>query len=169
MKRLKIHKKKIIIFCVIVFCIYNIIWYVGKLHWYLQDEIKLWNYNGHFKITDNVQDDEKYCYYVDLPIYLYWGNGNLAISEYMEAEGDLFVSKSGLIIWREPFQKDAMEIGITLVHDNQEEQIYMIDNCTAMYSEQQKYIDDSQEQVDLLFHKAEKMWGIKMPWHNSSK
>lgn len=125
-------------------------------------------------IDGMVVDDDGYCYDVHYPFYLNWESGNLSISQPLDKVGEvsesdgqsLYVSSSNMIIWMKPFYRGVDEIGVILVQGDKSRQIYLLDNETARYSDDQPYVDAGKDEINRLFRKAEEEWNIKMPWKN---
>lgn len=153
----------------IVFVFINILWYVGSYSQYQEFESML---RAHSDKTDGtLLDNEGFCYSVKKPSYLLWREGNLAIGKSLEAVDEpaengktLYASHSSLIIWMKHFHKGIRELGVILVQDGVSRQIYLEDNRTARYKDDQPYVDAGQEEIDKLFRKAEQEWKLEMPW-----
>lgn len=78
--------------------------------------------------------------------------------------GFIQVMFGDLIIWMKHFHKGIRELGVILVQDGVSRQIYLEDNRTARYKDDQPYVDAGQEEIDKLFRKAEQEWKLEMPW-----
>lgn len=167
------NKKKIVISLFVMLLVFiNVIWYVGMFRPYflLQNEMKN---NPNYIGSGGILDNEGYSYAVHYPTYLYWKDGNLSISAPLEAvnnvqvEGDktAYATNGGsLIIWLEHFTGDIKEIGLILNANNETRYIYLTDSKTAKYEDDQELVDDSQDEINVLFEKAEDAWNLEMSW-----
>ena len=72
--------------------------------------------------------------------------------------------QSSIIIWMKLFYQGVKEVGVILVEGEMQPQVYLTDSKTARYPDDQIYVDNHQAEINVLFEKAEKMWGLEMPW-----
>lgn len=167
----KKRRKIIIAVFAVIFLILNIAWYIGMLRPYLL--LKFEMRNSPYYMGKNVMDDEdEYTYGIAYPTYLYWGNGNLSIVSPLVEDNRIpteegktsYSSSSSLIIWIEHFTGNIREIGVRLTIDNETREIYLTDSGTARYEEDQPFVDEGQEMINVLFEKAEDAWNLEMPW-----
>lgn len=136
----------------------NIIWYIGAFRPYYmwQKEMKQ---QPEYK-DGLILDEDGYTYGVHFPTYLYWMDGNLSIAsplepiEEMEDGKKSYATSSGLIIWTKYFSGEVDEVGVLLLQDGVLYQIYLVDNETARYSDEQEIVDKEQEEINKLFEKA---------------
>lgn len=169
-ERTKKRYKAIVLGIFVLFVILNIVWFIGACSQYYMWHRKMIKEPG--SINGDVIDDEGYCYSIHYPMYLGWG-GNLSIAQSLDVLDDvdvdgkpLYVSHSSLIIWMKNFYEGVKEVGVILVQDGVSRQIYLEDNETARYADDQPYVDAGQEEINKLFRKAEEEWNIEMPWKN---
>ncbi|SEF66325.1 hypothetical protein [Lachnospira multipara] len=174
-----LHSKAFILcftFLFLILSVMSIAWYYGKykpFHKYyvlMEKSPYFTGTKGQPYNKDNaVWDGEKYTLSVCMPAYLLWADGNLAISSPMELVGPdpenpgkmmYVMGDHGLIIWLEDFTGNIKELGVIL--DGR--QIYLEDSRTARYEEYQPYVDENTDKIDILFRKAEDLWGLEMPW-----
>ncbi len=177
MKKIKeiVSRKPVRVLLIICFIIiiYSIIWYFGMCHQYVMWHIKMYRESG--SISADVFDEEGYCRAIHYPYYLNWQSGNLSVSSSLDraaeipesGEKPLYVSSSGLIIWLKPFCGGVDEVGVILLQGDTQRQIYLEDNETARYPDDQPYVDAGRDEINKLFRKAEEEWDIEMPWKES--
>lgn len=72
----------------------------------------------------------------------------------------------GLIIWLNPFSGSVKEVGMIHYEGNNMNQIYLEDSKTARFPDQQKYVDLCEEEIEVLFSKAQDLWLLSMPYAN---
>lgn len=163
-------RKIILIVAVVMLFLYTIIWYIGMFRQYAH-----WQYEFYTKYdTWYVYEDEDYYNYsFAYPYFLLFKGGNLAIgpsivhhpNTVVDSEGNIeYMPQSSIIIWMKPFYQGVKEVGVILVEGEMQRQVYLTDSKTARYPDDQIYVDNHQTEINVLFEKAEKMWGLEMPW-----
>ena len=159
MKIMKIRKflkiKYVIIIAVILFIIYNFIWYFTVSWTYdrykndMEPEFEgLWETVTHRAYSAL---DEEYAYYLKYPAYLYF-TGNLAAGT---PDGS-----NTLIIWPSFWGKEHFKYGATIRDGNEIYQIMVDRQGNAINANDQAIIDQNREQVEVLFSIAEKRFAI---------
>lgn len=147
-------KKKIkitIISVVLVFIIYNLIWYFGSFKVYhdLQKSFPEIQQSG----VKVYVDDDKFQYSVAVPGYLSW-DGNLAVSEEH--------MKYSLLIWLKPFGTNARE-GVMLNDEaGISTQIDLKNSTTASRQADQKMVHSNEKRIAQLYNKANKVWNLEL-------
>lgn len=144
-------KKKIFVgigILVLLFILYNIIWYFESFKNY-------YNYRKEIPEVENsgkhiYVDEDKYQYSVKLPDYLCW-NGNLAVS-------DENVDHA-LIIWLKAWGNQTEE-GVILTSKSGQEQIELVNSKKAVDSRNQNVVDENISKINTLFEKANERWGL---------
>lgn len=174
-RKKKMDKKKrrkiIIAVFAVIFLTLNIAWYIGMLRPYLLLKNQMKN-NPYYVGDSTIWDEDKYTLAVHYPTYLYWADGNLSVSSPLVEDDRIptqddktsYSSRGGLIIWIEHFTGNIREIGVRLTIDNETREIYLTDSGTARYEEDQPFVDEGQEMINVLFEKAEDAWNLEMPW-----
>lgn len=163
-------RKIILIIVIAVLLIYAVIWYIGVCHQYV-----LWKYEfvTKYNTWDVYEDEDYYDYSFRRPFFFQFQVGNLAIGPsivhdsnmVVDKEGNVeYMTKSSIIIWMKPFFQGIKEVGVILVEDEMQRQVYLVDSKTAKYRDDQIYVDNHQAEINVLFEKAEKMWKLEMPW-----
>lgn len=161
----------LIIMLIFALALITPIWYWGCCHQYvlLQKEMNKCN---EYKMKEggwngSIVDDDGYTYAIKMPTFLYWGDGNLAIGGSLEPTGKdeatgktIYKSGDGLIIWLDHWNQGIREVGVILNN----RQIYLVDSSTARYADDQPFVDKYQDEIDMLFEKAERVWKLDMPW-----
>lgn len=167
-----LHSKAFILcftFLFLILGVMSVAWYYGKYKPFHKYYVKIRKNSYYNVVGDNVWDGDKYTLSVCMPAYLLWADGNLAISSPMELVGPdpenpgkmmYVMGDHSLIIWLEDFTGNIKELGVIL--DGR--QIYLEDSRTARYEEYQPYVDENTDKIDILFRKAEDLWGLEMPW-----
>lgn len=169
----KKRRKIIIAILVVLFLILNIAWYIGMLRPYLLLKNQMKNH-PYYMGDSTIWDEDKYTLAVHYPTYLYWADGNLSVGSPLVEEHSIQVEEGktalssaksgGMIIWIEHFTGNIREIGVRLTIDNETREIYLTDSGTARYEEDQPFVDEGQEMINVLFEKAEDAWNLEMPW-----
>lgn len=174
-RKKKMDKKKrrkiIIAVFAVIFLILNIAWYIGMLRPYLLLENQMKN-NPYYVGDSTIWDEDKYTLAVHYPTYLYWADGNLSVSSPLVEDDRILIqdgktsysSRGGLIIWIEHCTGNIKEIGVILTLNDETRYIYLTDSGTARYEEDQPFVDEGQEMINVLFEKAEDAWNLEMPW-----
>ncbi|MCR5608392.1 MAG: hypothetical protein K6G26_04955 [Lachnospiraceae bacterium] len=142
--------KLLVIWGSVVFIIaaYSLVWYIVSYKPYAKYEegFKEFDKSGKKLYVDN----EGYTYSVKKPDYFTW-TGNLAIVD-ME-------DKASLIIWPIDNGKN-MEVGVIIEDNGVSNQIELKDKKTAVYDDQQELVNQYNEQIEILYNKANEVWGI---------
>lgn len=166
----KVKRNKVFWCTLISFILYLLVWFAGTCSqmfiWKIEMMIESGNYYG------SKDDDEGYTYSAHYSNFLLWNDGNLAIAsplDVMEEDvdeygRDLYIVPSSLIVWMKPFYQGVDEVGVILIEEKVSYQIYLEDNRTARYKDDQEIVDRNRTEIDRLFHKAEEQWDIEMPW-----
>lgn len=174
-----LHSKAFILcftFLFLILGVMSIAWYYGKYKpfhkYYVKTENSVYctDKKGEADIKNiAVWDNDKFTLSVSMPALWLWDDGNLAITSPMELVGPdpdnpgkmmYVMGDHSLIIWLEDFTGNIKELGVIL--DGR--QIYLEDSRTARYEEYQPYVDENTDKIDILFRKAEDLWGLEMPW-----
>lgn len=153
--------KKIIlraIFCLLaLFILLNISWYVWRAVKYGSYNAGMEeNYFSTWIVPRYIQTDEDgYDYSVKYPDYL-TVTGNLSVSS---PTTDDNMSTDGLIIWPKFF--GGYEYGVILEEGEDEYQIYINTDGSAIYPEDSETAARHQENIDALLRKAKGMWNLE--------
>ena len=142
--------KLLVIWGSVVFIIaaYSLVWYIVSYKPYAKYEDGFQEFDKSGKKL--YVDGEGYTYSVKKPDYLSW-TGNLAIVD-ME-------DKASLIIWPIDNGKN-MEVGVIIEDNGVSNQIELKDKKTAVYDDQQELVNQYNEQIEILYNKANEVWGI---------
>lgn len=169
-KRKKLYSRIIIIILLVVFAIVNVTWFFGRFYGFYKLKFLIKNDKEYNSELELLIDEEGFCYSVKLPTYLYWQDGNLCIASGIktykidDSEAELYVSPCALIIWIEPSLNKVKEVGVVLSDDESNRQVYLKNSNTAVYDDDQPYVDKNLSIIKSLFEKAEKEWNLIMPW-----
>ncbi len=150
-------KKVIKIVCIllVIFCLLNILWYCWRANKYgVYSEGMSETEFSSFVVPKYLDSSDGYNYSVKYPDYLSF-TGNLALS--VPSEDDNPFTDS-LIIW--PNVDGSYEYGIILYEGEDEWQIYVDENGQALDPQYDEVIENHQENVDLLFEKANERWDL---------
>ncbi|MCR5144247.1 MAG: hypothetical protein K6B67_02930 [Lachnospiraceae bacterium] len=162
--------KKIVFGVFIVFIFYLLVWGIGELKQFVGFKYDLVKSGGNWNMY---VDDDGYGYSVAMPYFLEFKGGNLSISPSLDMnnnddiDGDTMKElypESALIIWLKPFNGEINELGVIITEGNMQRQVYLTDSKNATYPDDQEYVERHQDEINILFGKAEKMWDLKMPW-----
>ena len=143
--------RNIIIVAVILFGIYNLIWYWGMYRPCLayEGEFSEFEDSGDYMLID----EEDYQYSVKTPDYLQW-TGNLGITN-----SEL---SPALIIWV-GFGGKVDSTGIMIKNAADDvEQIELTQDRKAVYSEQEQLVDSNKSVINDMFERAEKIWSLEI-------
>jgi hypothetical protein len=142
--------KLLVIWGSVVFIIvaYSLVWYIVSYKPYAKYEEGFQEFDKTGKKL--YVDNEGYTYSVKKPDYFNW-TGNLAIVD-ME-------DKASLIIWPIDNGKN-MEVGVIIEDNGVSNQIELKDKKTAVYDDQQELVNQYNEQIEILYNKANEVWGI---------
>ena len=164
-------KKQITIISIIaILLLYILVWYFGQFRQYLHWKIDFYTNYGTWYAY---QDEDYYDYSVILPYILEFKGGNLAIGPNIIKHPNIVIDNNGnkaylpqssRIIWMKPFYRGIKEIGVILMDGSCQRQVYLTNSKTALYPDDQTYVDKHQAEIEILFKKAEKMWNLEMPW-----
>ena len=139
---------------------YNLVWYFGRYRIFYEKYKTLVELGSDGKL---LVDNDDYNIYVNLPRYLIWEEGNLAVSmPYIDYGNGEWSPGDAIIIWLNSFSGSTSEVGYISESQTNSEQIYLIDRRTARYKEQQATVDNKQTNIDLLYNKAISIWGEKI-------
>jgi len=168
--RKKLYSRIIIITLLVVFAIVNVTWFLGRFYGFYKLKFLMKSEKGYNSELELLLDKDGFCYSVKLPTYLYWQDGNLCISSEVKTykmyniESELYVSPCTMIIWIEPFLNKVKEVGVILSDDESSRQVYLKNSNTAVYDDDQPYVNKNLPIIKSLFKKAEKEWNLIMPW-----
>ena len=148
-----------------LFLIASFFWFFSRFIGFYRLETTLKKQPGYNSYLDLALDDDRYCFTVKLPTFLYWKDGNLSITKAIpEDENENYRNQDSMIIWLSTFSFQTNEVGVVLIDDTTSRQVYLKDAQTAVFEDDQPYLDRHQKEVQTLIRKAENVWGIKMPW-----
>ena len=147
---IKINGKRIFLFIIVVFVIFNLSWFI----------ITTIKYNKFVKVVPKNEDglylmfkEDGYSYGVKKPDYLQY-TGNLSVSN-ME-KGDV------LIIW--PLLSGGYEYGFILREEDRGYEIYVDENMEPLDKDDVntiKVFEEHKEKVEELFYKANEVWNLE--------
>ncbi|MGE6313515.1 hypothetical protein ACQKD6_24230 [Bacillus cereus] len=145
----KLNMKKIILILIILFGLWNLIWFVTVTIKYQKfiDAVPENKYGVHNK------EESGYVFNVKTPDYLRF-TGNLGVSK--------VESLDGLIIW--PLLFGGYEYGVRLQKGDQVFEIYVDENMNPIYKDDEvavEQIKKNQEEVQAMISKASEIWDLK--------
>ncbi len=165
----KVSKKVLILlFCVMIFLVINVLWYVLIYTPYHNLE-KVLDYDANKKEYIYV-DSDGCSYSVGTPYYL-GTTGNLAITEKLIVRDDKLLTDStvNLIIW--PNLNGEYDYGVDIrLHEFKDGKMYTdsyqinLDNSRNpidfLDDKTKEVFDSHTEKIELMYEKADDMWGI---------
>ncbi len=140
-----------------LFALWNVGWYVWRM-------VKYGPFSRGLEKNDfatwivpryKYMDTDGYDYGVKYPDYLSF-TGNLSVG-LPETDGNPFTDF--LIIW--PKLSGGYEYGVSLTEGNENYQIYITADGSAVYPENSEVVARKQETIDALLHRAEEMWDLE--------
>ncbi|PGE68924.1 hypothetical protein [Bacillus toyonensis] len=145
----KLNMKKIVLILIILFGLWNLIWFVTVTIKYQKfvDAVPKNKYGVYNK------EESGYVFNVKTPDYLRF-TGNLGVSK--------VESLDGLIIW--PLLFGGYEYGVRLQKGDQVFEIYVDENMNPIYTDDKLAIEQIkkyQEEVQAMISKANDMWDLK--------
>lgn len=143
-------KKLYIIITVIIllFGVYNLIWYYVTQSKYDNFSEKMDEFVKNRSYVLNPGDG--YVYNVKYPDYLTF-TGNLGVSDEK--------NEISLIIWPSLFNGEN-EYGVRIIDEDESYEIMVDKDMKAEDSEIEDIVNKYQDEIQILFHKADEKWGI---------
>ena len=158
-----------IIILIVILIAASLVWFCGRFYGFYKLESKLKTSENYNKSQNLLLDEDECCYSVHLPTYLYWENGNLAISSKIKTQDDkengtkTYSASGSMIILLKSFSYDVKEVGVILDDNGSNRQVYLKDAHTAVYADDQSCVDKNIAVIDKFYKKAETVWDLKMP------
>ena len=156
----KIAKKTvwIVVICILsLFILINISWYIWRMVKYESYSTGMEeNFFSTWIVPRYIQTDtDGYDYSVKYPDYLSF-TGNLSI---VSSSPDDNPFANALIIWPKTF--GGYEYGVMLEEGEEQFQIYINPDGSAVYPEDSEVTARHQENIDELLQRARKMWNLE--------
>ncbi|MCR5665567.1 MAG: hypothetical protein K6G01_01940 [Eubacterium sp.] len=151
--------KRIVIIVIAVFVAVNVFWLIDVFKPYFS-YVQTMKESEYYRVEDGgVWYPDGYLCEVAMPTYLYWKDGNLSVASPIEGE---YSGHADLVIWIKHYSGDVSEVGSILTYKGESREVYLKDSATAINSDDQPWVDANQEDLEMVFLKAEDVWGLEL-------